>query len=331
MAPVYTISGGFRDDLHRIVRQEGSRTQGQQAREGYDGYIEPAPPIAIRASRCSATFAAAVDTPGDPATVDNVVPLDGGYSPVASADETITDVVNGGQTWLTPTRTATVGAPCVIIWNAGDQCWQLEPMSLFRFEMLQAKEDGGAATVRIDPTVEGDCGGETTVYDSQYLFSKMATTSGDTGAIGFAAYDSAADRYEILTMQNPVSFWGTLQADFPSVAPYVAVTYSAAVGGGYNVFQSNHGTTIDAYGHTGHHGYVYSGKTGDHVLCWWNVGLHRYDILVIEPNDNGWQTLDVVTRTSLTIDFNAKTFDHHYYTRQIKVPPFVTIGDEVEH
>jgi len=38
-----------------------------------------------------------------------------------------------------------------------------------------------------------------------------------------------------------------------------------------------------------------------------------------------------VTRTFLDINFDAKTFHHHHYTRQIKVPPFVEIGGEVEH
>ena len=54
-------------------------------------------------------------------------------------------------------------------------------------------------------------------------------------------------------------------------------------------------------------------------------------IVAVEPNDFDWQTLDVVTRTTLTIDFNAQTFTHRYYTRQIQLPPWVTIGNEVQH
>jgi hypothetical protein len=53
--------------------------------------------------------------------------------------------------------------------------------------------------------------------------------------------------------------------------------------------------------------------------------------VLVESNDFDWQTLDVVTRTTLSIDFDAKTFTHRYYTRQITIPPCVTIGDEVQH
>lgn len=48
-----------------------------------------------------------------------------------------------------------------------------------------------------------------------------------------------------------------------------------------------------------------------------------------EPNDLDWQPLDVVMRTTLSIDFNAETFQHRHFTRQIKLPPWTDIGPEV--
>ena len=132
-------------------------------------------------------------------------------------------------------------------------------------------------------------------------------------------------------METPGPFWGTLEADWNGGGSTTVRLKGTNTLGGYNVFQSNHGPTITAYGLYGANGTWTAGRSGDLVFCMWDMAGERYNIIAVQPNPQGWQTLDVVTRTWLDINFDAKTFHHHYYSRQIKVPPFVTIGDEVEH
>ena len=67
------------------------------------------------------------------------------------------------------------------------------------------------------------------------------------------------------------------------------------------------------------------------MLGRWDTRAGQYYMVLVEPNDFDWQALDVVTRTTLTIDFDAKTFTHRYYTRQITIPPWATVGEEVQH
>ena len=63
------------------------------------------------------------------------------------------------------------------------------------------------------------------------------------------------------------------------------------------------------------------------MFCKWDVENARYWIMLVEPNDEDWMTLDVVTQIS--VNFVAQTYT--YTTRQIKLPPWSTIGVAVVH
>ena len=134
-------------------------------------------------------------------------------------------------------------------------------------------------------------------------------------------------------MQTPGDFWGTLKQDMHNWDDSQVVT-KATLLDGYDVFGDAHGDEIEAADPTGggnHAERLWSGRQGDRVLCRWDMRAGEYYMVLVEPNDFGWQTPNVVTRTTLAIDFDAKTFTHRYYTRQITIPPGVTIGDEVQH
>ena len=44
-----------------------------------------------------------------------------------------------------------------------------------------------------------------------------------------------------------------------------------------------------------------------------------------------YQPLDVVTGVTLAINWAAQTYQLHYTTQQIQLPPWVTIGPPVQH
>lgn len=363
----FTISAGFRDELHRVVRQESARTIGQQSREGYDGVLADAPPIAMRSARCAAVFVEDVVNLGDAATVDHVVPLDGGYSPVGSEEETIEDVVNGsyGSYGFTfgngraPARTAVAGSHCVIVWDSAFAVWSLEPLPAFRFEMTAAKEVWSGPTLvhinRTDTMHTGETEGTAYVTDPCGAFSKMATAAGDVGAFGIAVYvrdtapipdiynDFRPGAYHIAWMETPGDFWGTLASDLnygmesvtvnvasPGTEPYTGVI------NGYNPFHTNFGNSITAYNHKARSDpfgpppwvtHCCAGSTGDYVFCRWDMKAAKYWIMLVQPNAKSYQTLDVLTSVSVVVDPTTHEATVTPTKKRIQLPPWTTISD----
>jgi hypothetical protein len=235
-----------------------------------------------------------------------------------------------------------VGQRVHCVFNAQAFRWEalVPPSPTIRFEMTAALTCGESAAAT--PYWYDDAGsrvdGESiTVYDANEKYSKMATGSGDTGALGVAQWMPDKSRWEIVDMQTPGDFWGTLDYDLQSHDNSQDVTVTNDLGyvsgmlGGYCIFQGNFGNTIRVYSpqiayDTGR----FAGREGDAVLCRWSMKDAIYYFADIVPNDLDWQTLDVVTRTSLSINFGAQTFVHRHYTRQIKLPPWTQIGPEVE-
>lgn len=237
-----------------------------------------------------------------------------------------------------------VGQRCYAWFNRQSGRWEVlcAPPTWCRFEMTEGLTCGLSATAR---AYTFDAAGtqvddqppaqSIVVYDGQSQFSKMPTVSGDAGALGIAQFMPDRNRWEIVAMQTPGDFWGTLEDTLRrGDAARLVRALEGGVLGGYSVFGSNHGPTLNAYNpscrSTGPD-YWFSGRAGDRVFCRWDIRQAQYWILAVEPNDQDWQPWDLVVRTSLSIDFNAHTFDHHFYTRQIKLPPWLTVGDEVEH
>lgn len=234
-----------------------------------------------------------------------------------------------------------IGGRCHAWFNRQSGRWEaISPPALHcRFEMTTALDCGGVAEatafrfdaggVRVDE-------GAIIVYDAQQRHSKMATTQGDPGALGMASFMPDLNHWEITAMQTPGDFWGTLQGDLGQADASQTVALASPGGGvldGYNVFGANHGTTITAFNPTGGGNGAsrwLAGKAGDRVFCRWDIHAQKYWILAVEPNRHDWQTLDVVVRTSLAIDFDAKTFTQHDYTRRIEMPPWAVIGEEVQ-
>ena len=237
---------------------------------------------------------------------------------------------------------ATVGDRVPVRFNAQAARWEaiVATPDWCRFVLTASLARGGSAQAKTivylqDGTrVTDEPPAETiTVHDVHGLFSKPATAAGDDGALGVAVFAADKARWEIISMQTPGDFIGALTQDCHQWDSPVVVTKVAMLGG-YDIFGPNHGNEISVANPTGggNQGqYWFSGRQGDRVICRWNMQQGQYYIAAVEPNDFGWQPLDVVTRTTLAINFGAQTFTHRYYTRQITVPPWVTIGQEVQH
>ena len=237
-----------------------------------------------------------------------------------------------------------VGQRCYAWFNRQSGRWEALAMPLLwrRFEMTAALTCGTSATALAfaydaagQKITAGPPAETIAVHDALACFSKMPTANGDPGALGLALFWPDRGRWEIAAMQTPGDFWGTLAGDLHAwdIGQQVRVG-SGGVLGGYSVFGAQHGPLIDALNPAGggnEAAHCHSGRSGDRVFCRWDIRAGHYWIMAVEPNDFDWPTLDVVTRTTVTIDFDAKTFTHRYYTRQIQLPPWTSVSAEVMH
>jgi hypothetical protein len=108
------------------------------------------------------------------------------------------------------------------------------------------------------------------VYDFSQPFSKMSTAAGDRGAFGFAAWREDKAAWEIIGMQTPGMFWGTVSAGGLTQAMSGCMVDEAGdVLDGYDVFQANHGNTIlvsNPVGGGRFAAYWFASESGDRVL-----------------------------------------------------------------
>lgn len=242
-------------------------------------------------------------------------------------------------------------AQCTARWNRQSGRWEvIAPAAIWRrFEItagLSCGQSAEARTIVFDHQGNEHRGtppGETiTVYDALAMFSKPPTAGDTAGAIGMAVFAADRNRWEIVAMQTPGDFLGTLAQDCRRWDTTAAVwpqlnTLSA----GYNPFGSavSQPTIVMNIAGGGNQtigpplhlpAQWCSGRQGDRVLCRWHIRGGYYYLAGVEPNDLDYQPLDLLTRTTLTIDFAGQSFTHRRYARKIRLPPWTTIGPEVE-
>lgn len=242
-------------------------------------------------------------------------------------------------------------ARCTARWNRQSGRWELIAPAVpwRRFEMTAGLSCGGSAEARTivfdhsGTEHRGTPPGETiTVFDSLALFSKPPTAGNDPGALGIALFTPDRNRWEIVAMQTPGDFFGTLAQDCHRWDVTAAVWPEVqTLSGGYNPFGPSAALPTIVLNVAGGGNQTigppsnlpaqwFSGRQGDRVFCRWNIRGGHYMIAGVEPNDLDYQPLEVLTRTTLTIDFSAQSFTHRRYVRQIKLPPWTTIGPEEE-
>ena len=211
--------------------------------------------------------------------------------PIVSGGNWATSSEIGGEV---PVATMSVGG-VTVLWediNRGAKRWRAA--DLIRFEMVASLTVGGSAEVLAtvwDGALWSGVGGTVkfTVYDFQQRFSKMATISGDVGALGYAQYRPDKDAFEIVSMQTPADFWGTLDGPLETTEVSGAVTvYSPgavnAVFRGYDYFGINQGGTITCYNPVANqNSYWWAGSADDYCFCKWDVKRSRYWIQQMEP------------------------------------------------
>ncbi len=71
-------------------------------------------------------------------------------------------------------------------------------------------------------------------------------------------------------------------------------------------------------------------KCGEKVIVSYDRQEDRWTILAADFTTR-YQNLDVVTGVTLSINFQTQIYTLHYTTQQIQLPPWVTIGDPVQH
>lgn len=225
-----------------------------------------------------------------------------------------------------------------LLWSAGTSGTQWAVVQLAAadgarlrlFEMTDALDCGGTAAALERRWLDGVLttldpeDGEFTAADTFKLFSKPATTPGDVGAMGLAVQFPGQAIAHILTMQTPGDFFGALKADLShaDASAIVEVIADTGVWNGYSIFGVNHGNQTTAYNPScaagGNIAHWFAGYAGDRVLCRWDIRNARYWIVAIEPNNHGWQSLDVVTG----VDFVGQTATK----KSIELPPWTEIA-----
>jgi len=120
-------------------------------------------------------------------------------------------------------------------------------------------------------------------------FTKPATTLGDTGADGFAVFCPDRNRWELVWMEMPGMFYGTLQADLSHSTLDVNVTVINVITG-YDLWGVQHTTTqavknpVALSNGRGVLQYWFAGHDGDSVLCQWSETQELFGIIAVEPN-----------------------------------------------
>ncbi len=147
------------------------------------------------AQRCSAILAAA-GAPGASVNVDNVVPLDGGQSPVTSSSSTISAT-------MPPAARALDNAVCVIEWDENGDAWKItqvhEQARSIRGTLSSAMAEGDA-TETITSPVSCDGGQVPTGTVTGY---NVFSWAGDSGGECWALWNEATDHYEFVNVECP--------------------------------------------------------------------------------------------------------------------------------
>jgi len=295
------------------VRELADRAAEREARIG----LPRQPRLAITCAQSSEGFPSAPSYP-DPGA--NTVWI-------KFLDSTFTET-EGEQTPTDTERQATDGAVLahgrgcnhlqeglvVHVYHDNGRWWIIPPRrGMVRFEMTEVlalpQSGSGSANAYLLDWVAGDPLDNLTaredtilVVDGMRMFSKMATESPDVGAYGIAwtpddpMLDSPySATWEILTMQTPGMFTGSLDSALTTSTSSVVVTAfrtDKAAGHitheGYDPFgagwsDANGGLKITVYNPPGGGvPYIFEGDSGGTVLCRWNMRESRYYIIQAE-------------------------------------------------
>ncbi len=154
------------------------------------------------------------------------------------------------------------------------------------------------------------------VYNTLHgTFSKPATVGGDAGTDGWAVYSIDHRRWEIVWMEMPGLFFGTLKANMThsDAEPKVAVTNVIS---GYDLWGTawtdanpTGQTVYNPIAHGALINYWFAGNTGDACLCRWDSHNDRFWIIGVEPNTYNWANQTIRTDAGATI-------------KTIKLPPW---------
>lgn len=156
--------------------------------------------IQQQAKRCSAILAADAG-PGVSVNVDNVVPLDGGMSPVNSSSDTLSAA-------MPPAARALDNAVCVIEWDETTDTWKIDGGYLHQqAKRIRGTLGGALSTTTASQTVSSPTsidGGQ--VPSGTLTAHNVYTTAGfegDSGGVCAAEWNETTDRYEFYDVECP--------------------------------------------------------------------------------------------------------------------------------
>ncbi len=147
------------------------------------------------------------------------------------------------------------------------------------------------------------------VYNTLHgRFSKPATVGGDAGTDGWAVYSIDHRRWEIVWMEMPGMFYGTLEGNLSHGDLTKDVTVVNVITG-YDLWgdawkAANGGLRSQTvYNPSARAGspltYWWAGNIGDSVICQWDHSQSLFGIIAVEPNKYEWvgQTVNAGANT----------------------------------
>jgi len=150
-----------------------------------------------QAKRCSAALTADAG-PGASATVDTVVPLDGGMNPVNdSTSATITSCA------MPAAARALDNAPCVIEWDENGDAWKIVQVHE-QARTIRGTLSGDMATTDASKTITSPVamdGGQ--IKSGTVTGWNVFNWEGDSGGEIFAVWNETTDRYEFMQVECP--------------------------------------------------------------------------------------------------------------------------------
>ena len=151
------------------------------------------------------------------------------------------------------------------------------------------------------------------VYNTSHgTFSKPATVGSDAGADGWAIYSIDFRRWEVVWMNMPGMFYGTLKANLSHATWELKVAVTDVITG-YDLWGAAWATAnplgqvvynpVALSNGPGAIAHWFAGYQDDSVICIWDQFDDRFGILAIEPNQREWVGQTVMIDAA----HNAKT------------------------
>ena len=195
-ADTFEVNDGILGDCRALGRDTKSASNGARgfytmATDGSKQIVS----IQRQAKRCSAILAADAG-PGATVNVDNVVPLDGGQSPVSESSTTLSCT-------MPPAGRALDNAVCVIEWDETTDAWKIRPVHE-QARMLRGTLSGAMATSDGSKSITSPVamdGGQ--VPSGTVTGYNVFDWEGDYGGEIVAAWNETTDHYEFIQVECP--------------------------------------------------------------------------------------------------------------------------------